>query len=183
MIATSSQLSCTLNSFFFLEKLANAFETHTEIFFSQFKPWRGSFVGYRMSEFSFKNLYPLLMPNDGEFISLYIRLISISLLGINICFHPWWTNWIASKTADILISKVIVRNEQNQTMVWGLWKEQCATHTHPCPDKLHCIDLISIGIEMLKIFYFCPLYFMHFIQLCFNHSLPDFLAFVRLEKS
>lgn len=41
--------------FFFLDKLGNAFETHTRILFSQFKPRRGSFVGCRIGEYSFKN--------------------------------------------------------------------------------------------------------------------------------
>lgn len=60
-VATSSQVICTSIFFFFLEKLVNTFETHTGIFFSQFKPWRGSFVDYRTSECNFKNLYPLFV--------------------------------------------------------------------------------------------------------------------------
>lgn len=49
------------NGGFFLEKLVNAFEIHTGIFFIQFKPWRGGSVGYRIGECSFKNLYPLFV--------------------------------------------------------------------------------------------------------------------------
>lgn len=34
---------------------------HTGVFFSQFRPWRGSFVSSRMGECSFTNLYPLFV--------------------------------------------------------------------------------------------------------------------------